>query len=89
VTILTVNETFVLMLALKAGSGPLRYQVVYEAVGERAWTILNKLRRHGAIKHLRYNQWKITEKGLVAAALAMRKDPKLAEAFGITQGANP
>lgn len=78
---MTANQTFVLMLALQA-DGPLRYQTVYDAVkGERAWSILNSLKQAGALEHPAYNHWQITEKGRIAAALAMAKDQKLALAF--------
>lgn len=78
---MNTNETFVLLLALKA-DGPLRYREVYAAVhGERAWSILNALHKAGALDHPAYNHWQITEKGRIAAALAMSKDSKLADAF--------
>lgn len=75
------NETIVLLLALKA-DGPLRYADVFKAMrGERAWSILNSLKGQGALDHPAYNHWQITEKGRIAAALAMSKNPRLAEAF--------
>ena len=78
---MTVNETFVLMLALQADDR-LRYWTVYQAChGERAHGLLVALERQGALEHVRYDHWRITEKGRIAAALAMHKDPKLAEAF--------
>lgn len=74
---LTPNETFVLMLALKA-DGDLPYDEVYRAVGgERAWHILNSLKKDGALDHPGYNRWRITEKGRIAAALLLAKDEKL------------
>ena len=76
---MTTNETFVLMLALIANDR-LQYRTVYDAVhGEQAWTILNKLRKQGALEHVRYDHWKITEKGRIAIALAMTKDKRLAQ----------
>jgi hypothetical protein len=79
---MTANETFVLMMAL--ADGPLRYRDVYAAVrGERAWAILNSLHKAGALEHPAYNHWQITEKGRIAAALAMHKDAKLARSFGL------
>jgi hypothetical protein len=80
---MNTSETFVLLLALKA-DGRLRYRDVYAAVrGERAWSILNGLRKGGALSHPAYDHWEITEKGRIAAALAIHKDRKLAEAFGV------
>jgi len=81
---MTVNETFVLMMALQA-NGRLRYRDVCAAMPPYAepWGILNSLRRQGAVEHPRYDHWEITEKGRIAAALALHKDPKLADAFGV------
>ncbi len=78
---MTNNETIVLLLALKV-DGPLRYATVYHAMGgERAWSILRRLRHAGALDHPGYNHWQITEKGRIAAALAMAKNSRLAAAF--------
>lgn len=80
---MTVNETFVLMLALQADD---RLQIgavasAMHGTADNAWPVLNSLRRQGAIEHVRYDHWRITEKGRIAAALAMHQDPKLASAF--------
>lgn len=84
---MTNNETLVLMLALTA-DGVLRYREVFRAVhGERAWSILNSLKKAGALDHPGYGLWQITEKGRIAAALAMHKDPKLARAFDLQTAA--
>lgn len=84
---MTMNETFVLMLALAAGDR-LRYRDVYAAVrGERAWAILDSLRKAGVLDHPSYDHWRITEKGRIAAALAMHKDSKLAAAFALEAAA--
>lgn len=78
---MTNNETIVLLLALKA-DGRLRYRTVYQAMrGERAWSILSNLRSQGALEHRGYDHWQITEKGRIAAALLMAKNPRLAAAF--------
>lgn len=79
---MTVNETFVLMLALIA-DGRLRYRDVTQAMprGYEPWRILDSLKNDGALEHLGYDHWQITEKGRIAIALAMHKDPALAYAF--------
>lgn len=81
---MTANETVVLMLALQADPHPLRYSVAYRAVrGERAQALMNTLRKKGALEHPRYDNWYLTEKGRIAAALARAKDPKLVAAFPV------
>lgn len=79
---MTTNETFVLMLALNAGHR-LRYRDVTSAMPGEPWRLLNNLRKQGVLAHLRYDHWQITEKGRLAAAMAMHKDPKLARAFSL------
>ncbi len=75
------NETILLLLALKAGER-LRWRHAYQALrGEHAWAVLNSLRNSGAIEHVGYDHWRITEKGRLAAGLAMGKNKALALAF--------
>lgn len=78
---MTRDETVVLMLALAEDGQPLRYRTVRDAIGGEPWNVLNSLKAQGALDHPRYNDWRITEKGRIAAALAMHKDPQLAAAF--------
>lgn len=78
---MTKDEICVLMLALAEDGHPLRYKAVFAIMGERCLNILNNLKRQGAVDHAGYNDWRITEKGRIAAALAMAKDPELAAAF--------
>lgn len=77
---MTISETVVLLMALKV-DGPLRYREVYKVKHESAWAILNSLRNQGALEHPAYDRWQITEKGRIAAALAMAKNRALADAF--------
>lgn len=75
------NETMILLMALKADQR-LRWRHAYMALrGEHAWAVLNRLRSAGAIEHVGYDHWRITEKGRIAAALVMSKNPALAQAF--------
>lgn len=73
---MTRDETAALMLALAADGQPLRYRTVQNALGGEPWGILNSLKIQGALRHAGYNDWRITEKGRIAAALAMHKDPE-------------
>jgi len=75
----TDSETLVLMLALQ-NDPHLRYRTVYTTVrSEAAWSILNRLREQGAVEHVGYDHWRITERGRIAIGLAMAKDSKLAK----------
>jgi len=76
---LTRDETLILVLAARADR-PLRYRDVYHVVGGEPWSKLNSLKVEGALTHLGYDRWEITEKGRIAAALALTKDPELAKA---------
>lgn len=78
---MTRDETLVLMLALAEDGEPLRYRTVQGTLGGEPWRILRGLADQGALRHAGYNDWRITEKGRIAAALAMAKDPELAAAF--------
>lgn len=80
-TPITRDEIAVLMLALAADGQSLRYKAAYAIMGERCLKILNSLKVQGALDHAGYNDWRITEKGRIAAALAMHKDPDLAAAM--------
>jgi hypothetical protein len=71
---MTTDETAALMLALAEDGQPLRYKAVYALMGERCLKVLNSLKDHGALVHAGYNDWRITEKGRIAAALAVHKD---------------
>lgn len=77
--LLTRDETLILVLAA-TGTGRLAYRDVCAVIGGEPWSKLNSLKNAGALAHHRYNHWEITEKGRIAAALALTKDPKLAEA---------
>ncbi len=67
---MTADEITVLRLALTDG-GRLRYRTVYDAMqGERGYYVLNRLERQGAMEHHAYDDWRITEKGRIAIALA-------------------
>lgn len=84
---MTDDQVIVLLMALTAINGVLRYREVYVAVyGERASRILKELFTAGVLDHPGYNDWRITEKGRIAAALLMHKDPSLADAFGLNEG---
>lgn len=48
---------------------------------DHAYYIANGLRTAGALTKPRYGHWSITEKGRLACALAMHKDPALHSAF--------
>lgn len=76
---MTGDETAVLMLALRPSAK--LYKAAFRVFGERAYYVLKSLERQGAIEHVGYNDWRITEKGRIAAALAMAKDPELAAVF--------
>lgn len=78
---MTRDETAILMLALAEDGQPLRYKTAYAMLGEASWRILRNLADQGALHHAGYNDWRITEKGRIAAALAMHKDPALAAAM--------
>lgn len=72
---LTGTELQILRMAIE--SDPLPYQKIYELVGgERAWTLLNGLKKQGALDHPGYNRWRITEKGRIALALAQTQDSR-------------
>ncbi len=76
---LTDNEARVLALAARADR-PLRYRDVVHVLGGEPWALLNSLKQQGGLAHLGYDRWEITEKGRIAAALALAKDPELARA---------
>lgn len=78
---MTDDEICVLMLALAEDGQPLRYKTVYGIFRERGLNILNRLKAQGALDHPRYNDWRITERGRIAAALALHKNPALAAAL--------
>lgn len=77
---LTRDETLILVLAA-TGTGRLLYRDVCAVIGGEPWGKLNALKNEGALAHHGYNRWEITEKGRLAAALALIKDPELAEAI--------
>jgi Mn-dependent DtxR family transcriptional regulator len=79
---MTENQTTILMLALQ-NSGRLHYRAAYDIMGENAWAVLNTLKLAGAVDHPGYDDWRLTERGRIAAALAMHKDRNLARRFGI------
>jgi len=68
-------ETRLLAMAL---DGPVTFKAVYKTLWppyspeapDRAWALLNKLRTHQCITHVRYGRWAITERGRIALALA-------------------
>lgn len=77
---MTRDETLVLVTAALADR-PLRYRDVVHVLGGEPWSKMKSLRDQGALEHLGYDRWLITEKGRIAAALAMAKDPDLAAAM--------
>jgi hypothetical protein len=67
------DEISILLLAARADR-PLRYRDVVHVLGGEPWSRLNSLKMQGGLDHLGYDRWVITEKGRIAAALAMHKD---------------
>lgn len=80
---MTPDESLTLMMALVA-DGPLRSRDIARGLyctPTRALRIANSLLATQALSHPRYNHWVITEKGRIACALLMVKDPSLHAAF--------
>ena len=80
---MTADETLTLMMALTARR-PLESRQIAQGLDtsvEHAYYVANGLKRLGALEKPRYGHWTITEKGRIACALAMHKDPSLVAAF--------
>lgn len=80
---MTQDETITLLMALVA-ERPLQSRDIANGLGcsiEHAYYVANSLRNAGALAKPRYGHWSITEKGRIASALAMHKDPSLHYAF--------
>lgn len=70
------------LLATASAVESFRYRDACDLLGGEPWHILNTLRLVGAIEHPAYDRWVITEKGRIAVALAMAKDPELSNLLG-------
>lgn len=80
---MTDDETLTLMMALVSKS-PLKSREIAQGLDSdvaHAYYVASGLRRQGALEKPRYGHWTITEKGRIACALAMHKDPSLHVAF--------
>jgi biotin operon repressor len=71
----TADETATLLFTLMRGE-PCSGADIADALNcspRRAYTVIEKLRRHGCIARARHGSWIITERGRLACALAMRR----------------
>jgi len=82
-TSLTDDETLTLMMALTSSCVLTSKQIAQglDCDVRKVWQIANRLTEAGALTKPRYGQWAITEKGRIACALALYKDPSLQAAF--------
>lgn len=80
---MTEDETLTLMMALTSEK-PLRLREIalsLECTSDHARYLTDSLRSAGVLTKPRYGEVAITEKGRIACALAMVKDPSLRAAF--------
>lgn len=77
---MTEDEATILRLALACDEGglPLRWRTVRDLLGERGWSVLDRLKKQGAMEHPGYDHWRITEKGRIAIALQTAADHRKA-----------
>lgn len=81
---MTADETLILMMALICDKHPLTTRDIVlglDVRADRAYYVASRLRQQGVLTKPRFGEWAITEKGRIACALAMHKDPSLYDAF--------
>lgn len=74
--VMTDTDKAILTMAV-ARDGNLGFADVYGGLGidpDSAWRHLDRLRNLGALVHVRYNLWTITDSGRVAAAIGTAKE---------------